>query len=205
MLSHAFRASYAPDTQHTRLPATVVRAFQPAIQFPRTSITTRHGHRRRQRQIVAFHVTIIRRHLFVERRSRRRGAKQLTSAVVEFDCINCARHIGTYTLSGVEIHEFECTHDQIKGRCSATKIDGLHCCTGCNKRVTAAQASGCIHRGAKLREQEADLCGFRGVMFSVNACAIHDECSLLRYCQKQTIKSCATCADRKSSHDDADQ
>lgn len=53
----------------------------------------------------------------------------------------------------------------------------------------------CIHRGDKVREQEADLCGLRGQLYPVFACAIHGECADSRFCAKQPQKICWLCDD----------
>lgn len=59
-----------------------------------------------------------------------------------------------------------------------------------------ARTLDCQHRGEQTREATADLCGYRKKQFPVFACAIHGECSLSRFCRKQTVKSCAVCEDR---------
>ena len=55
----------------------------------------------------------------------------------------------------------------------------------------------CMHRGEKIRDDESNLCGSRGEQISIFACAKHGECSLARYCQKQTVRQCNKCQDRK--------
>jgi hypothetical protein len=51
----------------------------------------------------------------------------------------------------------------------------------------------CPHRGPVIRQQEADLCGLRGQQFDVFHCGLHGECALGRFCQRQTVRSCAAC------------
>lgn len=54
----------------------------------------------------------------------------------------------------------------------------------------------CKHRGPKLRDQEATLCGFRGMVFPVFACDLHEACTETRVCPKSTIRhACSTCPD----------
>lgn len=55
----------------------------------------------------------------------------------------------------------------------------------------------CIHRGEAVREDTANLCGMRGKQTTIYACAIHGECSLRRYCTRQTVRTCITCDDRQ--------
>lgn len=56
----------------------------------------------------------------------------------------------------------------------------------------------CVHRGeVPLRFDESNLCGTRGQLTAVYACALHGECSLWKYCQRQTAHVCGRCKDRK--------
>lgn len=55
----------------------------------------------------------------------------------------------------------------------------------------------CIHRGNEVRRDESNLCGTRGEEVTIYACAKHGECSLFRYCQRQTVRSCLGCVDRE--------
>lgn len=57
----------------------------------------------------------------------------------------------------------------------------------------------CVHRGAILQERTADLCGRRGQTFPVYQCALHGECVLTRFCQKQPERICWMCDDATST------
>lgn len=56
----------------------------------------------------------------------------------------------------------------------------------------------CVNRGDVVRQDTSNLCGSRGEHINVFACSVHGECSLARYCQKQTVRTCSGCSDRKS-------
>lgn len=51
----------------------------------------------------------------------------------------------------------------------------------------------CAHKGDVLRQAECQLCGMRGQMFDVYACAVHGECSLIKRAHK--LASCGSCMD----------
>ena len=61
----------------------------------------------------------------------------------------------------------------------------------------------CIHRGEVVRMDVSNLCGTRGDEIMIFACAVHGECSLFRYCQVQTVKTCDPyrCKEFKESKD----
>lgn len=63
------------------------------------------------------------------------------------------------------------------------------------REQSLASAYACRYRGEKLREDKSNLCGSVGKQTSVFACSKHGECSLSRYCQKQTVKTCSGCND----------
>lgn len=56
-------------------------------------------------------------------------------------------------------------------------------------------ADTCIHRGPKIREDIANLCGKRGEQTHVHQCQLHGECAAHRYCERQTVRVCAYCSD----------
>lgn len=51
----------------------------------------------------------------------------------------------------------------------------------------------CGHRQAAIGEGEATLCGFRGTRFLIFGCAKHGRCTMRRFCQRQSVRSCVTC------------
>ncbi|MBX3451032.1 MAG: glycosyltransferase family 2 protein [Planctomycetaceae bacterium] len=53
----------------------------------------------------------------------------------------------------------------------------------------------CRHRGPEIDRRTADLCGLRGQLYVVHACAIHGECVLHRTCRKQLERTCLNCGD----------
>lgn len=58
-----------------------------------------------------------------------------------------------------------------------------------------AGTAGCRHRGAAIAQRPADLCGLRGTLYDVHACAIHGECVTRRTCRKQPERFCLACDD----------
>lgn len=64
---------------------------------------------------------------------------------------------------------------------------------------TREQAYPCIHRFHQVRSDESNLCGSKGDQVNIFHCAGgHGECSLTKYCTKQTVKYCSGCKDRSS-------
>jgi hypothetical protein len=57
----------------------------------------------------------------------------------------------------------------------------------------AAESVDCPHRGGKIRQQVADLCGLRGQPFPVYGCQLHGECTDRLICQRQTVRTCFIC------------
>lgn len=59
----------------------------------------------------------------------------------------------------------------------------------------------CRHRGAKLEDREADLCGLKGMVFEVRACNCErvesGRCVATRICGRQTEVACSTCDKRE--------
>jgi hypothetical protein len=45
----------------------------------------------------------------------------------------------------------------------------------------------------------SNLCGTRGDSIQIHSCTVHGECSLFRYCQQQTVKTCLTCVEFTSN------
>lgn len=62
-----------------------------------------------------------------------------------------------------------------------------------------AGAAGCIQRGRVIARREADLCGLRGQLYDVHACAIHGECVTRRTCQRQRERFCLNCGDWRAA------
>ena len=58
----------------------------------------------------------------------------------------------------------------------------------------------CKHRGAKIEDKEADLCGLKGHVFEVMACDVVESgrCVATRICWKQTEVPCSTCDKRET-------
>ena len=59
----------------------------------------------------------------------------------------------------------------------------------------------CRHRGAKIEDKEADLCGLKGMVFEVMACNCgrveSGRCVATRICGKQAEVACSTCDKRE--------
>jgi len=59
----------------------------------------------------------------------------------------------------------------------------------------------CRHRGAKIEDKEADLCGLKGMVFEVRACNCErvesGRCVATRICGRQTEVACSTCDKRE--------
>ncbi len=55
----------------------------------------------------------------------------------------------------------------------------------------------CTHRGEKVRQEKGNLCGYKGLLFTVFQCAIHEECALTLFCKKQKYQACNRCDDRE--------
>jgi len=57
----------------------------------------------------------------------------------------------------------------------------------------------CRHRGPKIEDKEADLCGLKGHVFEVMACDAVESgrCVATRICGKQTEVACSTCDKRE--------
>lgn len=68
-----------------------------------------------------------------------------------------------------------------------------------NSKPRMPAALECVHRGDVLRKGKADLCGRKGEVFNVFACAVHGECAIGRYCKKQKEMACVTCGDRQEA------
>lgn len=55
----------------------------------------------------------------------------------------------------------------------------------------------CVHRFHQTRADESNLCGSSGQQVNIFHCAGgHGECSLTKYCTKQTVPDCRRCRDR---------
>jgi len=66
------------------------------------------------------------------------------------------------------------------------------------RHATLLEAYPCIHRGQVLREDVNNLCGTRGEAATIFACAVQGECSLVRYCQRQSVMQCSHCESRQT-------
>ena len=55
----------------------------------------------------------------------------------------------------------------------------------------------CIHRGAQVDERKCKLCGERGVIRPVFACAVHGECTERAWAVGQKEAKCDICQDAK--------
>jgi hypothetical protein len=57
------------------------------------------------------------------------------------------------------------------------------------------QTRGCSHRGQKIDEGTADLCGRKGDRFPIYSCGLHGECVIGAFCKRQKWQSCLQCSD----------
>lgn len=51
----------------------------------------------------------------------------------------------------------------------------------------------CFARGLVIRQDTGNLCGTRGKSIDIYKCEKFGECSLGKYCQQQTVRTCAGC------------
>ena len=54
----------------------------------------------------------------------------------------------------------------------------------------------CIHRGDAIEMRECQLCGSRGKLFDVHACAVHGECSVQT--RERGLQACVACEDQRT-------
>lgn len=109
------------------------------------------------------------------------------------DCVYQGQAIGEYNIGGKTAVAHLCK--KLNAHCTETVDIGVQVCSKCPHQITEAASAKCRHRGQVLRQEDGDLCGFRGVKFDVHECKLHGECSLHRYCANRQIKSCSTCGD----------
>lgn len=65
-----------------------------------------------------------------------------------------------------------------------------------NRLVQLSIAFECSNRSQEpIRSDVSNLCGTKGDAVNIFKCSVHGECSLGRYCTKQTVKSCIGCQD----------
>ncbi len=60
---------------------------------------------------------------------------------------------------------------------------------------TAPAWETCRHRGEVSNLRKANLCGRNNELFPVYRCALHGECVLTRFCEKQPERLCHLCED----------
>lgn len=83
----------------------------------------------------------------------------------------------------------------IRDLSAKTKTNGMRV-TPEDRREYLANAFQCSHRSEDpIRSDVSNLCGTRGDTTAIFACEIHGECSLSRYCTRQTVKTCMGCPD----------
>lgn len=70
---------------------------------------------------------------------------------------------------------------------------------GKKRQFYSADDMPCEHRGPVIRQDESNLCGSKGKEIDIYSCSLHKECSLGRYCKKQTVQTCFACQDRATA------
>lgn len=65
-----------------------------------------------------------------------------------------------------------------------------------DRKQALLRAFPCSHRSDEpVRADVSNLCGTRGDMIDIFACDLHKECSLSKYCFRQTVRTCMGCSD----------